>query len=332
MDLRVFVEPQQGASYAQQLTVAQVAEDLGYGGFFRSDHYLVVGPGGAASGRSGAEPAVKQPRFAASISEGLPGPTDSWLTLAGIARETRSIRLGTLMSAATLRLPGPLAIQVAQVDDMSGGRVELGLGTGWYAEEHHAYGIPFPTERFDRLEEQLRIVTGIWGTPVGDRFEFAGEHYVLRDCPALPKPHQRPWPPVIVGGRGRRRTPALAARHADEFNIGFVRPDVAAAQYERVRSACDEIGRAPDELTYSVALVVCCGTTDADVTGRAHRIERGTAELRATGLAGSPAEVVDKLGRYAEAGAQRCYLQFLDLTDLDHLELLAHQVLPQLAE
>ncbi|WP_327004484.1 LLM class F420-dependent oxidoreductase [Dactylosporangium sp. NBC_01737] len=307
MDFRVFTEPQlQGATYAQQVTAAQAAEDLGYTGYFRSDHFLAFGPG---SDRA--------------------GPTDSWLTLAGIARETRTIRLGTLVSAATLRLPGPLAIQVAQVDEMSEGRVELGLGAGSHEDEHTAYGIPFPARRFDPLEEQLEILKGLWSTPAGSTFDFIGKHYRLHDAPALPGIRQRPHPPLIVGGHGARRTPRLAARFADEFNIGMAGIEKTATAFERVRAACAETGRDPRDLTYSVALTICCGGTDAEVTTRAHRLQRGTAELRSTGLAGSPAEIVEKVGRYAEAGVQRCYLQFLDLTDLDHLELVAHQVLSQ---
>lgn len=308
MDFRVFIEPQQGATYARQLTVAQVAEQLGYNGFFRSDHYLAVGP-----------------------VSGLPGPTDSWLTLAGIARETRTIRLGTLVSAATLRPPGPLSIMVAQVDEMSGGRVELGVGAGWYAEEHAAYGIPFPAERFDLLEEYLAVLSAVWATEEGKNFDFQGVRYRLTACPALPKPRQRPHPPLIVGGRGPRRTPELAARYADEYNIGFVRPDQASAQFDRVRSACAVHGRNPDGMIYSVALVVCCGASDIDVLARARRMERGIAELRATGLTGSPGEIVDKIGSYREAGVGRIYLQLLDMDDYDQLELIAHQVIPQVS-
>lgn len=174
MQLRIFTEPQQGATYDDLLAVAQEAERLGFDAFFRSDHYLKMG----------------------DVS-GLPGPTDAWITLAGIARETSTIRLGTLVTAATFRLPGPLAIAVANVDQMSGGRVELGLGSGWFDDEHTAYGIPFPPlgERFDRLEEQLAIVTGLWETPEGETFAFAGTHHTLVDSPALPKPVQRPRPP-----------------------------------------------------------------------------------------------------------------------------------------
>ena len=308
MDLRVFTEPQQGATYDQLLRVAKATEDLGFDAFFRSDHYLAMGVDGA------------------------PGPTDAWTTLAGLARETSTIRLGTLMTSATFRYPGPLAIQVAQVDQMSGGRVELGLGAGWFEEEHTGYGIPFPPtgERFDRFEEQLAIITGLWSTPEGERFSHEGEHYTLTDSPALPKPAQRPGPPVIIGGKGKRRTPALAARYAAEFNLPFVSAEVTSEQVDRVRKACADIGRDPDELTYSNALVLCCGATEEDVRRRADAIGRSTDDLRENGLAGSPAEVVDRIGQFAALGAERIYLQTLDLDDLDHLELVAAEVMPQL--
>ena len=242
MDLRVFVEPQQGASYDDQLRVAQHAEALGFEGFFRSDHYLLMG------------------QWAPDGLTGEPGPTDAWTTLAGLARETSRLRLGTLVSSATFRHPGVLAIQAAQVDEMSGGRVELGLGAGWFAEEHAAYGIPFPEvrERFDRLEEQLAIITGLWATPPGERFGFAGEHYQLTDSPALPKPVQSPLP-VIVGGHGKRRTPALAARFASEFNVGFSPAAEVAELVAGVRAACTAIGRDP---------------RDSDLLGRAHPVLR----------------------------------------------------------
>ncbi|MEH1102128.1 LLM class F420-dependent oxidoreductase [Micromonospora sp. CPCC 205561] len=309
MELRIFTEPQQGATYDDLLAVARCAEDAGYGAFFRSDHYLKMG----------------------SVS-GDPGPTDAWTTLAGLARDTRRIRLGTLMTAATFRLPGPLAITVAQVDQMSGGRVELGIGTGWYAEEHSAYGIPFPSvgERFDRLEEQLAVITGLWATPPGRTFDFAGTYYPVSDSPALPKPVQDPRPPILLGGMGPKRTPRLAARYADEFNLPFVSVEDTAAQFARVRAACAEAGRDPGELRWSNALVLCCGRDDAEVARRAAAIGREPEELRANGLAGTPAEIVDKIGRYAEAGSERIYLQVHDLADLEHLELVAAEVKTQL--
>ncbi|WP_330287297.1 LLM class F420-dependent oxidoreductase [Streptomyces sp. NBC_00576] len=307
MDLRIFTEPQQGATYDTLLAVAKATEDLGFDAFFRSDHYLRMGEG-----------------------DGLPGPTDAWITLAGLARETKRIRLGTLMTAATFRLPGVLAIQVAQVDQMSGGRVELGLGAGWFEEEHKAYGIPFPQEKFARLEEQLAIVTGLWGTGAGETFSHHGTHYDLTDSPALPKPAQAKIP-VLVGGHGATRTPRLTAQYADEFNMPFGSVEDAERQFGRVRAAAEQAGRKAGELTYSNALVVCVGKDDQEVARRAAAIGREVDELKANGLAGTPAEVVDKIGRYVEIGSQRLYLQILDLDDLDHLELISSQVQSQLS-
>ncbi|WP_030773996.1 LLM class F420-dependent oxidoreductase [Streptomyces sp. NRRL F-2664] len=305
MDLRIFTEPQQGASYDTLLSVAKATEDLGFDAFFRSDHYLRMG-----------------------AADGLPGPTDAWITLAGLARETSRIRLGTLMTAGTFRLPGVLAIQVAQVDQMSGGRVELGLGAGWFEEEHKAYGIPFPADRMSRLEEQLAIVTGLWATAPGAAFDYAGEHYRVENSPALPKPVQAKVP-VLVGGHGAKRTPRLAARYADEFNMPFASIADSERQFGRVREAAEQAGRRPGELLHSNALVVCVGKDDAEVARRAAAIGRDVDELKANGLAGSPAEVVDKIGAYAAIGSSRIYLQLLDLDDLDHLELISAQVLSQ---
>lgn len=309
MDFRVFVEPQQGATYAEQLAVAQAAESLGYSAFFRSDHYVAM------------------------KGDGLPGPTDSWVTLGAIARETTTIRLGTMVSSATFRFPGPLAVSVAQVDEMSGGRVELGLGAGWFEAEHAAYAIPFPPlgERFDRLTEQLDILTGLWTTPVGQTFDYSGRHYRVTNSPALPKPTQSPHPPIIIGGGGAKRTPALAARFAEEFNIPFVTLDVLKAQYDRVAAAVADAGRAADSLTYSAAFVICAGRDEAQVARRAAAIGRDVEELRSNSpTVGTPAEIVDQLGPFAEAGVQRVYLQALDMSDLDHLELFAREVMAQL--
>ncbi len=307
MDLRIFTEPQQGASYDTLLTVAKATEDLGFDAFFRSDHYLRMG-----------------------AADGLPGPTDAWITLAGLARETRRIRLGTLMTAGTFRLPGVLAIQVAQVDQMSGGRIELGLGAGWFEEEHKAYGIPFPADRMARLEEQLAIVTGMWATAPGAAFDYAGDHYRVENSPALPKPAQARIP-VLVGGHGTKRTPRLAARYADEFNMPFASIADSERQFGRVREAAERAGRRPDDLVYSNAIVVCVGKDDAEVARRAAAIGRDVDELKANGLAGSPAQVVEKIGAYGAAGSSRVYLQLLDLDDLDHLELISSQVLSQLS-
>ncbi|WP_377268986.1 LLM class F420-dependent oxidoreductase [Peterkaempfera sp. SMS 1(5)a] len=306
MDLRIFTEPQQGASYETLLKVAKATEGLGFDAFFRSDHYLKMGD-----------------------VDGLPGPTDAWITLAGLARETSRIRLGTLMTAATFRLPGVLAIQVAQVDAMSGGRVELGLGAGWFEEEHTAYGIPFPKEKFGRLEEQLAIITGLWETKPGGTFDFEGAHYALKDSPALPKPVQERVP-VLIGGRGAKRTPELAARYATEFNLPFVSVEESREMIGRVRQAVHRAARPDDDMLYSNVLVACVGKDDAEVARRAAAIGREPAELRENGLAGTPDEVVEKIGRYAETGSRRFYFQILDLDDLDHLELIASRVAPQL--
>jgi len=312
MELRIFTEPQQGASYDDLLAVAKRAEQLGFGAFFRSDHYLAMGD-----------------------ASGLPGPSDAWITLAGIARETSTIRLGTLVTSATFRLPGVLAIEVANVDAMSGGRVELGLGAGWFEREHAAYGIPFPPtrERFDRLEEQLEIVTGLWSAH--GSYSFDGTHYQLVDSPALPKPLQdtgiRGGVPVVVGGHGKKRTPKFAATYADEFNIAFSSIEVTRAQFGRVRAAVESAGRAADSMSYSAAQVLCVGKDEAELERRASAIGRETAELRVNGVAGTPAEAVDRLAALADAGAQRVYLQVLDLHDLEHLDLVAAEVMPHVS-
>jgi len=304
-DLRIFTEPQQGARYEDLLAVAHRAEQLGFGAFFRSDHYLAMG--------------------SALDDGGQPGPTDAWITLAGLARDTSTIRLGTLVTSATFRLPGPLAISVAQVDEMSGGRVELGLGAGWYEQEHQAYAIPFPPlgERFDRLEEQLTVITGLWATPVGERFSFDGAHYPVVDSPALPKPVQDRGVPIVIGGGGKKRTPALAARFAAEFNAPFRSVEDFVSLRTGVRDACTAAGRGPDDLVYSAAVVACVGADEDEYRRRAAAIGREPDELRANGVAGTVDEARATLARWHDAGAERIYLQVLDLSDLDHLETLA---------
>ncbi|CPW95732.1 LLM class F420-dependent oxidoreductase [Mycobacteroides abscessus] len=309
MDFRVFVEPQQGATYSDQLRVAQAAEELGFSAFFRSDHYLAMGG-----------------------ADGLPGPTDAWVTLGAIARETTAIRLGTLVTSATFRHPGPLAVTVAQVDEMSSGRVDFGLGAGWFSEEHEAYAIPFPSlgERFDRLEEQLEILTGLWTTPTGDTYSYAGKPYTVTDSPALPKPVQEPHPPIVIGGLGVKRTPALAARFATEFNLPFQPVDVITDQYARVAHAVEAAGRPADSMTYSAAFALCIGDTDADIARRAANIGREVEEITENSpLAGTPDAVAEKLSIYVDAGVQRVYVQLLDIRDLDHLEFFASTVIPQ---
>lgn len=305
MDFRIFTEPQNGATYEQQLALARASESLGFDAYFRSDHFLTMAP------------------------DHGPGPTDSWVTLAGLARETSTIRLGTLVSSATFRWPGLLAIQVAQVDEMSGGRVELGLGTGWFEAEHRAYGIPFPEKRFAPFEEQLEIVTGLWSTPVGETFSFHGRHYDLTDAPALPKPVQSPVP-IIVGGSGASRTPALAAKYAHEFNGFYSPPDVLGERLARVREACERIGRDPASMVMSIAGTTAVGATEDAVQRRAERAGSTASRLRDTGFGGTAAEVIDRLGELREAGVSRIYFQVLDFDDLDQLDYLAREIVPHL--
>lgn len=316
LDLRIFTEPQQGAAHADLLRVAQAAHTLGFTGFFRSDHVLTMG------------------------GDGLPGPSESFVSLGAIAAQVPDIRLGTLVTSATFRHPSMLAIAAAQVDDISGGRLELGLGAGWFEAEHTAYGLPFGAsfgERFDRMTEQLEIITGLWATPAGRTFDHDGPVWTLRGAPGLPKPVQRsatgtPHVPIIIGGRGPKRTPALAARFADEFNVGF--PDDVATgttQVGRVRAACEAIGRSPDDLTYSLAHVLCVGADDADFRRRAETIGRDADELRSVSpFAGTVDEVVDGIGTWTDAGVPRFYLQVLDLHDLDHLDLVSREIRPRL--
>ena len=311
MELSIFTEPQQGAAYEDLLAVARAAEDGGFRTFFRSDHYLKMG----------------------DVS-GLPGPTHAWVTLAGLARDTSTIRLGTLVSPATFYHPASLAISVALVDEMSGGRVDFGIGTGWYEEEHSAYGFEFGSlgDRFDRMEEYLEQITGLWATPEGETYSHKGELHTFVDSPALPKPAQRPGPPIIIGGRGKVRTPALAARYASEYNVAFAPADALEAPIRRVRTACEEIERDPSEIIVTSALVLCLGENDAEIGRRAAAIGREVDELRTNGLAGTPEEVADKLATYAEAGCERVHLQVLDLADLDHVALAADQLIPAVAD
>jgi F420-dependent oxidoreductase-like protein len=306
MDFRIFIEPQLGASYEDQLAIAQATERLGFDGFFRADHFINFHGG-----------------------DGMPGPTDSWTTLAGLARETSRIALGTMVSSVTFRHPGVLAIQVAQVDAMSGGRAELGLGAGWNAREHEAYGIPFPEKRFGIFEEQLAIISGLWATPLGEKFSFAGEHYNVVDSPALPKPVQQRMP-LIVGGSGQAKTPRLAAAYATEYNTGFVPFDVLTATMDRVRAACTVIGRDPGDLIMSIPRTVAVGATEAEASRRAEASYTDLASLRRDGIAGTTDEAVDRISAIQELGVDRLYLQVVDLRDLDHLDFIAREILPKL--
>ncbi|WP_413804425.1 TIGR03560 family F420-dependent LLM class oxidoreductase [Streptomyces sp. OE57] len=310
MDARVFVEPQEGSTYEALHASATVAEACGFSGFFCSDHYVSQGGG-----------------------RGLPGPCDAWTVLAGLSRETISIRLGTLVSPATFRSPGQLAVISAQVDAMSGGRIELGLGAGWCADEHMACGIPFPSgrERFARLEEQLDILTAWWSLPAGQSLSYSGRHYQLTNSPALPKPVRPSGLPLILGGRGNRRTVQLAARFATEYNVPFTDAAQARDLFRRFDHACAHYGRDPRRLERSVVVNICCGETSAELNRRQLLVQGLRGAYRPDGVCwGKPGDVVDQVSAYAEAGAGRIYLQFLDLFDTDHLKLVATEVLPRL--
>lgn len=308
MKFAIMIEPQFGATYQDQLAAALHAEALGFDGFFRSDHFLTMGP---------------DETFHRVLGPG-PGPTDAWMTLAGLAVQTSRIRLGTLMTSATFRQPGLLAVLVAQADQMSGGRIELGLGTGWFESEHQAFGIELPMlrQRFELIEEQLAVITGLWAAPMDETFSFEGNHYRLRDNPGLPKPAQYPRPPIIVGGTGTRRSPQIAAEFADEFNVPFATIEQTAAGFHAASLAALKLGRPP--LRNSAAQVVACGQSPLEAKRRAEPLR----ELPL--LYGTPDQVVDQIGRFREIGTDRVYLEILDMTDLDHLELLANKVLPQL--
>jgi F420-dependent oxidoreductase-like protein len=324
MDCRIFTDPSNGAIYHDLRESAQLAEELGYGGFFLSDHYLPF------------------------AGDGLPGPTDVWTTLAGLARETSRIRLGSLVTSVTFRHPGPLAIVVAQVDAMSQGRIEFGLGAGYFEPEHRAYGIPFPpvAERFDRLAEALEVITGLWKSPGGQRFSFKGRCFQLIDSPALPKPRQRPGPPIILGGTGKKRTRALAARFADEFNLQTSRrrapldqhrselqsQDVAE-QMQLVRAAAEAIGRDPAEIVFSMSALIGVGRTRDRAAAALDPDHFGSQAFDGTAWSGSPAQIVDQLGPYVELGISRLYVRAPSrMTTLArNFELFASHVLPQLA-
>ena len=310
MELRVFVEPQRGSTYRELRRVARCAEDGGFGAFVCADHY------GNTTGPTSPQ-----------------GSVDAWTTLAALSVETSTIRIGTMMSPVTFRLPGQLAVICAQVDQMSGGRVELGLGAGWFAAEHEAYGIPFPVleSRFECLAEQLEILSRYWSTPVGGTFSFVGEHYRLVDCPALPRARQPSGPRLIVGGTGQRRTPLLAARFADEFNVPFPDLDLAVRQFGALEKACDEVGRDPTAITRSVVLSGCVGGDRAGVDRMTGLLGGSLERTHATGLVGTPDEVVDTLGRWRErVGVHSVYLHLAELSDLRQLDLISSRVMPQL--
>jgi F420-dependent oxidoreductase-like protein len=307
--MRVLMEPRHGARYDDILALALATERAGFEAFFRSDHLFGVDP-----------------------EDSTYRPTECWTTLGGLARDTERVRLGSLVTAATFRDPGLLAAIVASADEMSGGRVELGIGTGWYEREHAAFGLEFPAtgERFDRLEETLAIVTGLWRTPPGEDpgFSFHGKHFRVEANRTPPRPAQSPHPPVIIGGSGPKRTPALAARYADEFN-GALGGDLRE-RFAVFGRACEAIGRDPEEARRSAVLPVACGSTPAEVERRAAVM--GSEFMRVNAGIGSPDQITERVLALGEAGADTVYFHIYDIHDLDHIALLGAEVLPHVAQ
>lgn len=315
MRFALMSEPQQGLTYDEILALARSVERAGLEAYFRSDHY-----------------------------SSFPGPegrrtTDAWATLAGLARETERIGLGTLVSPVTFRVPGNLAKMVATVDEMSGGRIELGMGAGWHAEEHAAHGIGFPPlrERYDMLEEALAIVHGLWTEP--DGWSFDGAHWSVRGTLYRPRPERggRRHPPIVLGGEGGPRFASLVARFADEVNIVSATPQRCRAAYGRVREACAAIGRDPDELTYSAMTGVLVADTEADLDVRVRDQLAFTADeetdaaawlvqRRRRWIMGTPDEARARIDELAAAGVQRIMLQDFLPRDLDMVASIGRMV------
>lgn len=313
MRFALMIEAQQGYSYADQLAIARRSEAVGFEAFFRSDHYESF-PG--ASGRP---------------------TTDAWAVLAGLARETSTIRLGVLVSPVTYRLPGAFAKTVTTVDEMSGGRIDVALGAGWHEDEHRRHGFPFPpiAERAEMLEEQLAILHGLWEEP--DGWSFHGRHYTVEDALFHPKPVQRPRPPIIVGGDGSPRGLRIAARFADEFNLTSSGPERAADRFARLDEACRAIGRDPSTVVRSAMVGTVVGADEAELAARKRALlaeftldeqgEEWFAMREQRWILGTPDRARAKVAEFAAAGVERLMLQTFLPHDLDMIDLLARELI-----
>jgi F420-dependent oxidoreductase-like protein len=302
MRVALMIEGQEGVTWEQWCALADACERHGVDTLFRSDHY------------------ISQANEDGNVAH------DAWTTLAGLAARTTTLRLGTLVSPATFRLPALLANAVATVDHISGGRVELGVGGGWMEREHRAYGFPFPetSTRLAMFAEQLEIVHRLWTEP---RVDFRGKHYTLEDAPAQPKPLQEPHPPLLVGGSGTRGTAEPAARFADEYNTPFASPEAFARIRASLQRACEETGRT---LRFSTMTTCLIGATHDDAMERAHRLygriprqasfDEWLDAYRNRSLIGSVDEVAEQLGRYE--GCDRVMCQHLLHDDLEVVELI----------
>jgi F420-dependent oxidoreductase-like protein len=318
MDVCLMIEGQEGVTWDEWLGLALACEEHGFDGLFRSDHYL----------------SFDHPQDR--------GALDAWSTLAALASITERIRLGTLVSPVGFRHPALLSKAVVTVDHASDGRAELGMGAGWFEREHRAFGFPFPPagERTDVLTEQLEIVHRLWDRQE-DVVDFDGTHYRLEACPSLPKPVQDPHPTLIVGGDAGPRSTALAARWADEYNVVYSDPPTAGEQRERVRAACSEIGRDPDEVRFSLMTRTVVGADDGDVRARAaalmeREVERGNVDdyldgIRWNSTVGTTEQVLERLQAFAEAGVERVFLQHLVHDDLEAVALIGREVVPEAA-
>jgi F420-dependent oxidoreductase-like protein len=314
MRLALMTEPQQGLAYADVLAAARTAEEAGLEAFFRSDHY-----------------------------QSFPGPageptTDAWATLAGLARETTRIRIGALVSPVTFRLPGPFAKMATTVDEMSGGRLDVGLGAGWNDEEHAQLGIPFPSlgERYDMLEEAVEILHGLWTQP--DGWRFAGKHWRVDGSLFHPRPSELradgSHPTIILGGSGRPRLASLVARFADEFNLTSASPQGAREAFARIDAACNEAGRDPAAVTRSAMTGVLIAQTEAELRDRIAVLleftddgdgadaDRWLAERSLRWIIGTLDQAGERLRAFEDAGAQRLMLQDFLPRDLDHVRLM----------
>ena len=311
----VMIEPQEGGTYDEILALAQKAESLGFEGFFRSDHY--------------------HPMNVPLESDS----SDAWAVLAGLARDTKRVRLGTMISPMTFRYPGEFAKVVATIDQMSGGRIEVGMGGGWFEKEHVAYGLPFPDAkgRLDILEDSLEICTRLWSDGVGHTYE--GRAFSIKDAPGYPKPAQRPHPPIIIGGGGPKRTPRLAAQFGDEFNI-FGGISTFNTRKARLLEACKTVGRDPSEIKLTSACVTIVGTDEADLKRRVQiRLDHNgqkdaaadwIATMRKDGwLVGTVDQVAEQVNELKAAGSQRIYFQLVPVNDHGMLEIIANDLAPK---
>ena len=318
MDVCLMIEGQEGVTWEQWVALARACEEHGFEGLFRSDHYL----------------SFDRPKER--------GALDAWATITALGAVTERIRLGSMVSPITFRHPAMLAKSVVTADHASGGRVELGMGAGWFEREHRAFGFPFPAtrERIDILTEQVEIVHRLWGAD-GDEVTFEGKHFRLDACPALPKPYQDPHPPLIIGGGAGARSAALAARWADEYNVVYLDPAGAKERVARVSAACEAIDRDPGEVRRSLLSKTIVGDDEAEVRRRAGELMAWQGEdgdvgafledLRGKHIVGTVEQVLERLAEYAAAGIQRVLVHQLVHEDLESVALIGREIVPEAA-